>query len=167
MKVTGMTDEQVQAEMKKVIRVRAKGEPDVYVGYYNHLRRRGGDVFIIRPIIRTREVEKVRDGKVVMDSDPRLKVPRPLKEKKVVLITAEQQFSERWMERVNKPLPETAPKHFNVVGRGAAKNKLNIPGMTRKVGGDNDAHVDDNFDSNMGGGEQSSDNEPQTEENVI
>ena len=165
MKVDGMTDQQVQAEMKKVIRVRAKGEPDVYVGYYNHLRRRGGDVFVLRPIIRTREINMVRDGKVVMLDDPRMKMPTPRKEKKTLLITAEQQFSEKWMERINKALPETSPKHFNVVGRGNARNKLNIPGMTSKVGGDNDFN-DDDYGSGSNE-EQLNDQGSQNEENVI
>lgn len=83
------------------MKVRAKGASDVWVGYYNHIRRRGGDVFTLQPITRMR---KGSDGK-----------------EKMVTITAAQQFSERWMEKVPDQAPETRPGHFNKVGRGDAR----------------------------------------------
>lgn len=132
MKVAELKPEQLQAELKKTIKVRAVGEPDIYVGYYNHLRRRGGDVFILRPLVRDRAI-KVQD--------PISKRMIATKKTEKILITAEEQFSERWMEKVDNSAKENMPKHFNEIGRGNAanKNKLNIPGMTQKVGGDDKA----------------------------
>lgn len=131
MKVDGLTKEQLDAELKKTLKVQALGESDIYVGYYNHLRRRGGDIFLLRPIIRER-LDKVT--------------------KKVfkVLITAEMQFSERWMQKVAATLPTNMPKHFNEAGRG--KKRLDVPGMTRKIGGDEQSAMDAH-DSMEGTGE--------------
>jgi len=75
------------------MKVRAKGEADTWVGFYHHVRRRGGDVFALIP------VETVRNGKPVM-------------------IPPERQFSEKWMEKVEESLPESKPAHFNVIGKG-------------------------------------------------
>lgn len=132
MKVDDLKPEQLRAELKKTIKVRVIGEPDVYVGYYNHLRRRGGDVFILTPIVRDRAI-KIQD--------PVTKRMIAGKKTEKILITAEMQFSQRWMEKVDNNAKETMPKHFNEIGRGNAanKNKLNIPGMTQKVGGDDRA----------------------------
>lgn len=137
MKVDGMTKEQLQNEMKKTIKVRAIGDRDIYVGYYNHLRRRGGDVFILRPVIRERFVKVI---------DPVTKKEINSRKKERLLITAEMQFSQRWMEKVNPKAPETPPTHFNLVGRG--RKRLDIPGMTNKVGGNDQAMIDahDNTD---------------------
>lgn len=152
MKVDGMSDAQVEKEMKKTIRVKAVGDPEQNVGYYNHLRRRGGDVFILRPIVRKRETIVMDGNKPVMIFDNRFKKEVPKREIKTVLITAEQQFSEKWMERIKENLPETKPVHFNKTnaGKGTLTNKLNIPGMTSKVGGDDDMepnNVSDGDDS--------------------
>lgn len=131
MKVDAMTKEQVQAELRKTIKVRAVGAQDIYVGYYNHLRRRGGDIFILRPVIRERFVKVI---------DPVTKKEINSRTKEKILITAEMQFSERWMEKVNPKTPETPPVHFNQAGRG--RKRLDIPGMTSKVGGDDQAMID-------------------------
>lgn len=141
-KLDGLKQEELDQLMEKSVRVRATGPDDIFVGYYNHLRRRGGDVFILRPIVRNRKNPETK------------KLER-------YLISAEMQFSPRWMERVDDNAAESAPKHFNEIGRGkkrnpsvdnaspvpagqsqgrnnAAKNnkrpKLNIPGMTHTVG---------------------------------
>jgi len=147
-----MTEEQLAKEMKKTMRVRAKGDGDAFVGYYNHLRRRGGDVFVLRPIVRKRDVIVLdKDKKPVMIFDGRFKKEVPKKETKVVLITAEMQFSEKWMEVVKERLPETAPVHFNKTkgGKGTIANKLNIPGMTSKIGDGFETQTsdDDSFDN--------------------
>lgn len=126
MKVAEMTKEALAAELKKTIKVRAIGDPDVYVGYYNHLRRRGGDVFILRPVVRDRGIRV---------EDPITKRMVSSRKSEKILITAEMQFSERWMVKVNTNAPETSPAHFNAVGRGR-KRVLNMPGITSKVGGD-------------------------------
>lgn len=52
------------------------------LGYHDHRRRRPGDVFVLRPI------EKA-DGKI---------------------ITPEQQFSKKWMEKVGESVPELNQK---------------------------------------------------------
>lgn len=113
MKVADMSKDELEKEMKKRIKVRAIGEDDVYVGYYNHLRRRGGDVFTLFPIIRDR-------------------VNKDTKKKEQILITCEQQLSAKWMERVNLNAPESEPVHFNQKGRG--RKRLSLPGMTHMIG---------------------------------
>lgn len=136
MKVKDIKPGQLAVEMKKTIRVRAVGEPDIHVGYYNHLRRRGGDVFVLRPVVRKRFI-KGPDGK-------------PTRGKEEILITAEQQFSERWMVKVNAAIQETAPRHFNEAGRG--RKRLDIPGMTHKLTGEGDNVMggEDNVDDSGG-----------------
>ena len=113
MKVSELSKEELEKEMKKRIKVRALGDDDVYVGYYNHLRRRGGDVFTLFPIIRER-------------------VNKETKNKDQILITCEQQLSAKWMERVNSNAPESVPVHFNQKGRG--RKRLSLPGMTHMIG---------------------------------
>ena len=76
------------------IKVKAKGDPRETVGYYDILRRRGGDVFVLKPV-----TIKEKNGK----------------EK---VLTPKQQFSERWMTKVPDDIPETKPGHFNKVGKG-------------------------------------------------
>lgn len=141
MKVDAMSKEALEKELKKTIKVMAVGESDIYVGYYNHLRRRGGDVFIIKPIIRERFVKMI---------DPVSKREINSKKKEKVLITAEQQISERWMVRVKPDAKVNMPAHFNEVGRG--KKRLNIPGMNNKVGTDDknlmNKHDNPNFVAN-------------------
>ena len=136
MKVSELTPEQLAAEMKKTMKVRALGEPDIFVGYYNHLRRRGGDIFVLRPVVRER---------AIMVEDPITKRKVNSRKKERILITAEMQFSERWMMKVNTSAQETTPRHFNDIGRGNAANKkkLNIPGMTSKIGGDEQSALDE------------------------
>ena len=60
------------------MRVRA-----IALGYYGHKRRREGDTFTLEPIKRIR---KDKDGNM-----------------REITITTEQQFSPRWMERVDGP----------------------------------------------------------------
>jgi len=67
------------------------------LGYYGHERRPEGSVFTLEPIKRLRAV-KGKDGK-------------PTGQMREITISAEQQFSERWMERVSpasKPVKEKA-----------------------------------------------------------
>lgn len=112
-------------EMAKTIRVQATGERDVYVGYYNLLRRRGGDRFDLRPIRRMRKLDVIVDGKPVMIYDEGLKKEIVKKELVEVIITARQQLSSSWMEEVDPSAGITKPQHFNAVGRG--KNRPNTP----------------------------------------
>lgn len=130
MKVSELSKEQLELELKKTIKVRAIGDRDIHVGYYNHLRRRGGDVFILRPVIRKRVIKVL---------DPIAKREVASKKSEDILITAEMQFSERWMTKVGVAAAETSPAHFNEVGRGRNRPKLDIPGMTSKAGGDDEA----------------------------
>ena len=67
------------------LKVRAKDTGEKYSGVYGHRRRRPGDVFELESIIRIR---KDKDGN-----------PRE------VTITEQQQFSERWMEKVDVAPP--------------------------------------------------------------
>lgn len=53
-------------------------------GYYGHRRRYEGDEFVLEPIERVR-----KDPKTGLD--------------KKIMIMPEQQFSTRWMEKVDKP----------------------------------------------------------------
>lgn len=117
MKVSLLKEGQLEKEMRKYIRVQAIGDTDIFVGYYNHLRRRGGDIFTLKPVIRDR-------------------LNKETKKVEKILITAEMQFSERWMRKVPVNEEETAPVHFNQAGRG--RKRYNIPGMTRKMTGEND-----------------------------
>ena len=63
------------------------------LGYYGHKRRKEGQEFVLEPIKRLR---KDKDGNM-----------------REIVITPEQQFSARWMERLdppaNKPAPVTEP----------------------------------------------------------
>jgi hypothetical protein len=66
------------------------------LGYYGHKRRREGQEFVLEPIKRLR---KQKDGSM-----------------REIVISAEQQFSNKWMERLDQPAapvekkdPETAP----------------------------------------------------------
>lgn len=74
------------------MKVRAKGDPSNWVGYYGHVRRRGGDVFELVPI-------------------------KTIKNGKPITIMPEQQFSERWMERVGKQSLVSKPATFRELGR--------------------------------------------------
>jgi len=137
MKVQGLSDEQLEKELKKTLRVRAIGDPEKFVGYYNHVRRRAGDVFLLRPIVRQRTTIVLdKNDRPVMVYDVGLKRDVPKKETKTTIITAEMQFSEKWMEKIKSNTPETKPVHFNKTnaGKGTLQNKLNIPGMTSKIG---------------------------------
>lgn len=91
------------------MKVRAKGNSTDVVGYYGHLRRRGGDVFVLQPI------KTIRKGKPVV-------------------IPVEKQFSERWMEKVPDVVPETRPQPFNSVGAGRPRpenpNDNKVPAIT-------------------------------------
>lgn len=113
------------------MKVRAKGPKDVCVGYYGHLRRRGGDVFTLVPVTR------MRKNKETLKMEP-------------TVITAEMQFSERWMERVSEKIPETKPGHFNKVGRGDARRVKENDNPTPEAGA-----VDSDPGDASGAGEQS------------
>ena len=79
------------------IRVRATA-----TGYYEHIRRREGDVFDLKPREGT-VTEVLHENPDDPDSDPKLdprtNLPRTRTVKRT--ITAEEQFSDRWMERVD------------------------------------------------------------------
>ena len=62
----------------------------IAMGYYGHKRRREGMEFTLEPIKRLR---KQKDGSM-----------------KEITITADQQFSTRWMERVDKAEPAKPAK---------------------------------------------------------
>ena len=65
----------------------------IKLGYYGHERRQEGQEFTLEPIKRLRKDKKT--GQM-----------------KEILISAEQQFSERWMERLtppSKPVKEKQP----------------------------------------------------------
>lgn len=110
---------------EKTLRVRAKSErPDqLWVGYYDHKRRRNGDVFTLKPL---RRMRLVPTGKMVLGKDGKEIPERKARE---ILITAEQQFSPRWMEKVEENLPETEPPHFNKtdMGKGTLQNRMKQP----------------------------------------
>lgn len=97
-----------------------------------------------------------------MIHDPIYKREVPKKIKKRILITAERQFSERWMELVDAKIPTNLPKHFNEVGRG--RKRFDIPGMTNKVGTNEQnvmrAHNQREVIGNDEGSEFDLDNEP-------
>jgi hypothetical protein len=71
------------------MKVRAKDTGEKYSGYYGHRRRKPGEVFELEPIKRLR-----KDNKTGLMRE--------------ITITEEQQFSDRWMERIDGPAP--APK---------------------------------------------------------
>jgi hypothetical protein len=71
---------------KKALRVRA-----TRLGYYDHKRRREGDVFTLRPVV-GKKLEKTTPGGVGK------LVPHTF--------TVEEQFSEYWMEVVASSTPE-------------------------------------------------------------
>ena len=60
------------------------------LGYYGHKRRREGQEFELEPIKRLR---KQKDGSM-----------------KEITISADQQFSTRWMEKVDVPTPAVTSK---------------------------------------------------------
>jgi hypothetical protein len=84
------------------MKVRALGKPYEWVGYYDHLRRRGGDVFILKPITtikKNKETGEVRK----------------------ITIAPEQQFSKRWMEKVDDTAPLTKPASSKDLGKADAR----------------------------------------------
>lgn len=91
----------------KRIKVRA-----VQMGYYQHKRRREGDVFTLVPL---RSVE--RDGRGNPKKDPKTRMTIPC------IITPLQQFSDRWMEivesserdRITSPNAAIKLKHDEVI----------------------------------------------------
>jgi len=98
------------------MKVRARGESDAWVGFYNHVRRRGGDVFELIPMEAT-----VRLGDKFSSS----KGERTnLKPGEKITITPEQQFAPKWMEQVDETTPETKPEHFNKVGKGRPRAEV-------------------------------------------
>lgn len=98
------------------VKVRAMGDKDLVVGYYNHLRRHGGDVFRLSPLNTHEKVPaKDKDGKPIMDKGKPKMVDR--------ILTPREQFSSKWMEEVEETARETKPQHFNKVGRGDARRE--------------------------------------------
>jgi hypothetical protein len=59
------------------------------LGYYGHKRRKEGQEFVLEPIKRLR---KDKDGNM-----------------REIVISPEQQFSARWMERLDAPVPVGKP----------------------------------------------------------
>lgn len=93
----------------KPLKVRAKGKVTEWVGTYDLHRRRGGDVFDLKAIIRKR---KTGEGAAAVYKD--------------VLITPEEQFSESWMERVQENIPNTKPAAAKDLGIGSERAKAKI-----------------------------------------
>lgn len=58
----------------------------IELGFYNNRRRPPGEVFVLKPY-----------KKVVEKVDPETKV----RTKEIVVVTADDQFSDRWMQKVN------------------------------------------------------------------
>jgi len=79
------------------MKVKAKDTGEKYAGYYGHRRRVPGEVFNLEPIKRLR-----KDNKTGLMRE--------------ITITEEQQFSERWMERVDAPVPAKEKKKEMAVG---------------------------------------------------
>lgn len=89
------------------IRVRA-----TRLGYYQHVRRRPTDVFDLVPRIGMVD-EPIMDPKTKepkVDRDDRILTHRVKR-----LLTAEQQFSDRWMERVDDDTPEKVTTSGEVI----------------------------------------------------
>jgi len=81
-------------------------------GYYNHLRRREGDVFELVPIKGHKRIRNEDTG-----------------QEKLVehLFTPEEQFSTRWMEKVAKNTPtkvSTAQQSLNEVQRNLKSGRI-------------------------------------------
>ena len=74
------------------IKVRVKQDK---VGEYEYARRRSGDVFTLKPRYVTETDPKTTEVIYDKDGNPKQK-----------LVTAEQQFSPRWMEKVSDAEPE-------------------------------------------------------------
>lgn len=92
------------------IRVRA-----IKTGYYGDVRRRIGDVFDLYPRKGTfTELELDKDDQPVLDDSGAMKT-RITNEVEDKLLTAEEQFSKKWMERVDDDTPERATSAQDVI----------------------------------------------------
>ncbi len=74
------------------IKVRVKSDK---IGEYEYARRRSGDVFTLKPRFVTEVDPKTAAVLLEKDGNPRM-----------VLLTAEEQFSPKWMKRVDSSEPE-------------------------------------------------------------
>jgi len=72
------------------MRVKAKDIGQKYSGYYGHRRRKPGDEFVLEPI-------------------KRLRMDAKTGQMREITISVEQQFSERWMERLDPPTTAKKP----------------------------------------------------------
>lgn len=90
------------------------------LGYYKDKRRPPGEVFILKPY--KRKFEEI---------DPQTK----FKVKREEIITADQQFSERWMERVEQDTNVHQSKIQKKFGKGLGNDALGqeIPASARAV----------------------------------
>lgn len=121
-------DEALPAPRAGDIRVRA-----TRIGYYDHVRRRIGDVFDLKarpglvdePILdpETEEPKEDRDGRILTRRVKRL-------------IPAEMQFSDRWMERVDPATPKKTTTSGEVIK--ARHDELVTARFGHKATGDRD-----------------------------
>ena len=88
------------------------------LGYYNHKRRPPGEVFILRPYKKT--VEELDEA-------------TKFKTKKQVVVSAEEQFSFRWMERVDQNVSVKQEKIQKKFGKGLGNQALgqDVPSSAR------------------------------------
>jgi len=94
------------------IRVRATA-----VGFYADIRWRVGDVFTLYPR-RGRFTQLVKDektGKPLLNEEALVKHRITEEPEEDVLLTAEQQFNKKWMERVPADTPEQAKSAQQVI----------------------------------------------------
>jgi hypothetical protein len=96
------------------IKVRA-----LQLGEYEYCRRRPGDVFVLKP----REVSITKKGELMMENG----------KAKMRLLTAEEQFSSRWMQRVQDDTPEIATSAQEALDRAQEElTEGRRPGRPRK-----------------------------------
>jgi hypothetical protein len=92
------------------------------IGEYEYARRRSGDVFTLKP----REITVVDPATrkpVIENGQPKMRI-----------LTAEEQFSDRWMERVEDEYEETATGAQEALNQATdAINEGRRPGRPRKV----------------------------------
>ncbi len=82
------------------------------IGEYEYARRRSGDVFVLKPRYMTVVSPKTAEVILEMDGSPRM-----------VLLTAQEQFSPRWMERVNDNEVESTTSSPQALAQAQAELK--------------------------------------------
>lgn len=107
------------------------------VGYYDEKRRRVGDVFLLRPRYGTwtkKIMDKEYPTRQAFDKD----TGERLVEEKYGILSAEDQFSPKWMERVDKntrikltsPSEALKQEHDNIQGANQAAHMVSTEGAT-------------------------------------